>query len=75
MTQVERRQARLRMIQARTSYNLRPAVDDDTIPSPEVHHVLGKTENFPISLSSFGQDNQDPATKVWTDYCLFIDYC
>jgi hypothetical protein len=76
MMQVECRQARLRKIQAKTSSNSTSVVnDDDTTPSPEAHHIIGKTENFPDDVGFFVQENEgDPAIKVQITYCFSIDY-
>jgi hypothetical protein len=68
MTQVERRQARIQKIYAKNAPNLATtsAVKaDEAPPSPEAHHVIGKTENFPEDVGSFYRENQeDPAFQV-----------
>ncbi|KAG6902604.1 hypothetical protein DXG01_000685, partial [Tephrocybe rancida] len=64
IARVERREARLRRIQAKTDPMER--ADDGTASeaSPEVHHQIGKTENLPVHLGTFVQSRSgDPAIQ------------
>jgi hypothetical protein len=64
MTQIERRQARLRRIRAKYLKSDQK-INEDTSVSPEAHHVIGKSQNFPEDISLFVQKNNgDPAVKV-----------
>jgi hypothetical protein len=78
MTKVERRQARLRKIQAKIPSDSKSArVNDfeDTLPRPEAHHVIGKTENLPQDIGPFVRENQeDPATQVGITFHQCVDY-
>lgn len=83
MAETERRQARLRKIRAETfpklvSSGSTSVVDDDNTPSsPETHHVIGKTENLPVDIGVFFQENKkDPAFKVQSGpvyQLIFVD--
>jgi hypothetical protein len=68
MTQIERRQARLKKIEAKISHNSQPSTitDDETISGPpEAHHIIGKTQNIHEGIGQFFQRNRgDPAFKV-----------
>lgn len=77
MAGTERRQARLDKIRARSFPKPAPskltavAREDDVAISPEVHHVIGETENFPVDVGLFFQDNKkDPAFTVRS--CSFL---
>jgi hypothetical protein len=64
MTKIERRQARLRRIRARYQKAGKP-VDETVTTSPEAHHVIGISQNFPENIPAFLQKNKgDPAIKV-----------
>jgi hypothetical protein len=71
MTQIERREARIRKIEA---MNPPAEVLEDkrtTAPDPEIHHFIGKTQNFPENIPPFLEKNQgDPAFKVRDFQCL-----
>lgn len=44
---------------------------DPTPNEPTIHHVIGKSHNFPVDMSAFIQSNKDdPATKVRFDFDL-----
>jgi hypothetical protein len=63
MTQIERRQVRLCRIQA--WYQGTKPLKEDTASSPEVHHIIGQSQNFPQNIHLFLQQNEgDPAIKV-----------
>jgi hypothetical protein len=64
MTQIERRQARIRRI--RTQFQkTRNTVDEDVAISEEAHHVIGVSQNFSENIPLFLQKNgSDPAVKV-----------
>ena len=62
LASIERRQARIRRIRAR-----RDALEkeDPTPNTPEQHHVIGKSQNFPEDITTFVRKNSDdPAAKV-----------
>ncbi|KAG6912511.1 hypothetical protein DXG01_014119, partial [Tephrocybe rancida] len=71
IARIERRQAYLRRIRARITptagaITSQLANDDDDNPAPEftVHHKIGKSENKPLSIALFYNDNiGDPASK------------
>jgi hypothetical protein len=64
MAKIERRQARLRRIRARYQKAGRP-LDENVATSPEAHHVIGISQNFPENIPTFLQKNRgDPAIKV-----------
>ena len=59
---IERRQARIRHIRAQREARKR---DDPTLGTPDQHHFIGKSQNFPEDISIFVQKNlDDPAAKV-----------
>jgi hypothetical protein len=64
LTKIERRRARLRRIRARhqTAGKLR----DEEVPiTPEAHHTIGKSQNYPENIPLFLQKYVgDPAVKV-----------
>lgn len=64
MTQIERRQTRLRRIRAHHQKAGTPLLED--VPtSPGVHHTIGVSQNFPENISVFLERNGgDPAIKV-----------
>lgn len=68
MTQIERRQAHLRMIKVRSGDHIgRPIEDfgDDAVPSLELHHHIGKSESAPEHVGLMIQRNiGDPAVNV-----------
>ena len=69
MTEIERRQARIRKIRAQNSPapgTQRALIDlDVALASPEAHHAIGKTENTPEDVGLFVQKHAgDPAFKV-----------
>jgi hypothetical protein len=64
LTRIERRQARLRRIRQRYKESGRAAREEVPI-SPELHHVIGRSQNYPEHIPSFLQNNaNDPAVKV-----------
>jgi hypothetical protein len=64
MTQIERRQARIRRIRAKLQ-KVGKITDEDVATSPETHHVIGVSQNFPENISLFLHKNRgDPAVKV-----------
>ena len=64
LTQIERRQARLRAIRARHRTAGRPENEEVEI-KPEAHHVIGKSQNFPENIPLFLQKfTGDAAVKV-----------
>lgn len=67
MTQIERRQARIRRICERLNTNSKSktTADPETAMSPEARYHIGKTQNEPEHLVHFVQKNTgDPAVKV-----------
>lgn len=67
MTQIERRQAHIRRIRAK-SFPRTKEVRENVATDPEVHHNIGKSENYPEHVGTFVQRNTgDPAVKVFQD--------
>lgn len=67
MTQIERRQARIRRIRARLDANGNPKgpLEVETGTSPDDRYHIGKTQNQPEHIFGFIQENiKDPAVKV-----------
>jgi hypothetical protein len=63
LARIERRQARIRRI--RLQQPASPSLDEECSATPEAHHIIGKTENFPEHLSLFVQKHSgDPAVEV-----------
>jgi hypothetical protein len=64
MTQIERRQNRIRRIRAQHPKDGKTAQED--VPNtPEVHHIIGKSQNHPENIPLFLQKYAgDPAVKV-----------
>ncbi|KAF8074943.1 hypothetical protein FPV67DRAFT_1408331 [Lyophyllum atratum] len=67
ITQIERRQTRIRRIRAK-NFPIRkvPSTEDVSLagPCPEVHHKIGKSENTPEHIGMFIRRNDgDPAIK------------
>jgi len=64
MTKIERWQARLRRIRVHYQKAGRP-LDENVATSPEAHHVIGVSQNFPENIPTFLQKNRgDPAIKL-----------
>jgi hypothetical protein len=64
LTQIERRQARIRRIRARHQQAGRPASEEVAFTA-EAHHVIGKSQNYPENIPNFLQKYAgDPAVKV-----------
>jgi hypothetical protein len=64
MTQIERRQARLRRIRARCLMAGK-SVDEDVATTPEAHHCIGISQNHPENVTLSLQNHKgDPAVKV-----------
>lgn len=64
MAQIERRQARIRRIRARSFANGKSEKETIAI-NPEVHHNIGKSENQSEHIGLFATKNSgDPAVKV-----------
>ena len=64
MTQIERRQARLRRIRARHRMAGKP-LDEVVATTPEAHHSIGISQNHPENVTLFVQNHMgDPAIKV-----------
>lgn len=67
MTQIERRQARIRRIreQLNSSTNPKAAVDVEATTPPNARYHIGKSQNEPEHITAFIQKNAgDPAVKV-----------
>lgn len=63
MTQIERRQARIRELN--TNGKSKKAAEAEASMSPDARYHIGKTQNEPEHLISFVQKNAgDPAFKV-----------
>lgn len=64
MTQIERRQVRIRRIRARYRKTGSP-LNEDIARSPEARYIIGKSQNFPENIPLFLEKNRhDPAVKV-----------
>jgi hypothetical protein len=64
MTQIERRQVRIRRIRARYRETGHPP-NEDIARSPEACCIIGKSQNFPENIPLFLEKNRhDPAVKV-----------
>jgi hypothetical protein len=64
LTQIERRQARIRRIRARHQQAGTPAREEVAFTA-EAHHVIGKSQNYPENIPNFLQKYAgDPAVKV-----------
>jgi hypothetical protein len=64
LTQIERRQARLRRIRARHQMTA-SAGSEEVATTPEAHHVIGKSQNNLVNIPLFLQEHAgDPAIKV-----------
>jgi len=64
MTKIERWQVHLRCIRAHYQKAGR-SLDENVTTSPEAHHVIGVSQNFPENIPTFLQKNGgDPAIKV-----------
>jgi hypothetical protein len=64
MTQIERRQTRIRRIHERYR-NAGKTAHEEVPNTPEVHHVIGKSQNHPEIIPLFLRKYAgDPAVKV-----------
>jgi hypothetical protein len=77
MTQIERRQTRIRRI--REQYKKAGTAQEEVPGKPDAHHVIGKSQNHPENIPLFLQKHAgDPAVKVSspsfkkTESCSFI---
>ena len=62
LASIERHQAHIRRIRSQREAWKR---DDPSPDTPDLHHIIGKSQNFPEDLSVFVQKNSDdPAIKV-----------
>lgn len=65
MTQIERRQARIRRIRQRLENKGEKMLEPELALSPTAHYHIGKTQNQPVHVMSFMYTNShDPAVKV-----------
>lgn len=70
MTQIEHHQAHIRRIRARHR-KIGNSPNEDVTKSPEAHHIIGKSQNFPENIYLFLEKNRnDPAVKV--AFCLSL---
>jgi len=74
MTQIERRQARITRIRMRNDKNKKVDGYEQVAMNPDVHHCIGKSENFPEHIGLYVRErNGDPAVKVIPPQrCLII---
>lgn len=64
MTRIERRQTRIRRIRKQIERAGKTA-QEDVSSQPDLHHNIGKSQNFPESIPLFLQKHMDdPAVKV-----------
>jgi hypothetical protein len=64
MTQIERRQARIRRIRAQ-NFASKKAEKETVAVAPHLHHCIGKSQNEPEHIGLFVQKHSgDPAVKV-----------
>jgi hypothetical protein len=68
MTQIERREMRIKHIHTRTMGEKKKDADDEQVAvDVSVHHCIGKSENFSDHIGLFtAQRSGDPAFKVIT---------
>jgi hypothetical protein len=72
MTQIERRQARIHRICAKYPKS-EQKMNEDVAVSPEAHHVIRKSQNFPEDIALFLRKNKgDPAVKVGLPIILYL---
>jgi hypothetical protein len=66
MTQIERREARIRRIRTRNLSEGKSSANlEEVAVNPEVHHSIGKTEASPEHIGLFVMNcNGDPSVKV-----------
>lgn len=65
LTQIERRQARIRRIRKNLGKDEEARTSQDVAISLEARYQIGKTQNQPVDLMSFIYKNAaDPAVKV-----------
>lgn len=65
MTQIERRQARIRRIRQRLNKTVKLPDPQESISRPDARYVIGKTQNHPENILLFNQRHaEDPAVKV-----------
>jgi hypothetical protein len=70
LARIERRQARICRIHPQKLAS--QSSDEECAARPEVHHTIGKTENFPEHLNFFIQKHSgDPAVEV----CALVRSC
>lgn len=75
LTQIERRQARIRRIKQRNTMHkapTKPLWPQETAISPEQHHFIGQNENTYEEFGAFIRKHRDdPAVIVCFSYALF----
>ena len=68
LTEIERREARIQRIEARSGHSVKTDVQEEyelVESDAGAHHVIGKSEQFPEHLGRFVETySSDPATKV-----------
>lgn len=71
LTRIERQQACIHHIRTmNNSGRQMMVIGEATTAKPEEHHFIGKSQNFPINIHTFLQENQrDPAIKVKVTKC------
>lgn len=71
LTHIERQQACIHRIRAMNNSGRQTTViGEATTAKLEEHHFIGKSQNFPINIHTFLQENQrDPAIKVKVTKC------
>ena len=64
LASIERRQERIRRIRAKMTAT--QAYRQDPVPNqPDIHHVIGRSQNFPENMLLFqSRNSDDPAVKV-----------
>ncbi|KAH7917705.1 hypothetical protein BV22DRAFT_1025919 [Leucogyrophana mollusca] len=64
LARIERRQARIRRIRERLQGTATEAEAEGTVATSEVHHIIGKSQNLPVNVTTFVRTTaEDPATK------------
>jgi len=64
LASIERRQERIRQIQTKVAA-LHAYHQDPMLNRPDIHHIIGQSQNFPENIVLFqARNSDDPAVKV-----------
>lgn len=74
MTQIERREARLRRLRAKTVPRVKDPVERDIACTEEMHHHIGKSQNEHDNIGGLlAQNAGEPAFKVCDVYRFVLN--